>query len=364
MGVITYNTKISNSIAMSSMEQFLRNYMGKITPNKRRSGQIQNIHYYPEEYKSTFQRIISDRIFWVTVLIPTVFAIIYYAFMASGIYISESKFIVRVQSKDSQSALPSSLSGVLGSIGGSLGGLSTSQNDSLAAENYIASRDALKILNTDLDIINTYSSQKIDRLHRFGGIRFWDKSKESFFEYYKDSIIEIGHENDSGISTLRVRAFDSDSAYTINSKLNELSEGLINRLNDRARQDMLSFSENEVELAKKRVEDVNQRIFNYRIKDGQNSGSINKQITYYQQLASEKDFADRNLSTALASMEQARIELMKKRLYLEKISEPSKPDIAIEPKRTRGIATIFIVGLLIWSVASMIMAGVKEHSYK
>ena len=142
--------------------------MSKIVPSRKRSGELQNsrrsgelqtesgelssFHYYPEEHKSAFQKIISDRIFWLTVLIPTIIAIIYYTFIASGIYISESKFIVRAQSKESSSALPTSLSGVLGSIGGSLGGLSTSQNDSLTAENYITSRDALNILDKDLDL--------------------------------------------------------------------------------------------------------------------------------------------------------------------------------------------------------------------
>ena len=164
--------------------------------------------------------------------------------------------------------------------------------------------------------------------------------------------------------TRSVRSFTSEAAYNINLKLNEISEGLINRLNDRARQDMLSFSEKEVELAKKRVEDVNQKIFDYRNKDSYSISSNNKQITYYQQLASEKEFADKNLSTALASMEQARIEVMKKRLYLEKISEPNRPDTAMEPRRIRGVFSIFVIGLLLWAVVSMIGAGVKEHTYK
>jgi len=335
--------------------------MSKIIPSHRRSGQIQNIHYYPEEHESAFRKIISDRLFWITVLIPTFIAIIYYTFIASGIYISESKFIVRAQSKDSQSALPTSLSGVLGSIGGSLGGLSTSQNDSLTAENYILSRDAVKILDDDLDIMNAYSESKIDRLHRFAGIRFWDKSKESFYDFYRENIIDITHDTDSGISTLIVRAFDPDVAVQINQKLNNISEDLINRLNDRARQDMLSFSENEVNLARKRVEEIDQKIYDYRNKGNQQNTSLNKQVTYFQQLISEKEFADRNLSTALATTEQARVEVMKKRLYLERVSEPNKPDTAMEPKRIKGILSTIALSLLIWGILSMLLTGIREH---
>jgi capsular polysaccharide transport system permease protein len=335
--------------------------MNIITPSKSNSGQPQRSHHYPEGHKSTFQKITTDRIFWITVLIPTTIAIIYYAFIASGIFISESKFIVRAQSKDSTAAMPASLSGVLGSIGGSLSGLTTSQNDALTAENYIASRDALNILNKDLDIIKTYSASDIDRLHRFGGVRFWDKSQEAFFNYYQENIISVGHESDSGISILKVKAFDPDTAFNVNLKLNEISEGFINRLNDRARQDLLSFSGKEVDLAKKKVEEINQKIYDYRSKGSQANLSSNQQITYYQHLASEKDFADRNLALALSSMEQARIDAMRKRLYLEKISEPNKPDIAMEPKRIKGIFTVLIVGLLFWGMVSLIISGVKEH---
>jgi capsular polysaccharide transport system permease protein len=335
--------------------------MQNMTPSQKNTEQIQGVYYYPEDYKSTFKRIINDRIFRITVIIPTIVAIIYYTFIASGIYTSESKFIVRAQSKDSSSGIPSSLSGVLGGIGGSLGGLSISENDTLTAENYIASRDAMNILNDDLDIIKIYSSSSIDRLHRYGGIRFWDKSKESFFDYYTQNIIGIGHESDSGISTLTIKAFDPVTAYDVNLKLNEISERFINRLNDRARQDMLSFSEKEVELAKKKVEEINQKIFDYRSQGTQSNISSNQQITYYQQLASEKEFADRNLTSAISSMDQARIEAMKKHLYLEKVSEPNKPDIAMEPKRIKGIFTVLIVGLLFWGMLSLIISGVKEH---
>jgi len=297
----------------------------------------------------------------------------YFGLIASNVYISESLFIVRAQGKDNANNLAGSIAGAMGSsaigsLANSLGGLSSSQNDALTAENFITSRDALKQLNESFDLTKAYSSSDIDRYDRFGGITFWDKSKEAFFQYYLTNIVNVTHDNESGISTLSVRAFTPEMSFDINQMLVQLSEDLINRLNLRARQDMLQFAQNEVDLAKKKVEKINQKIYEFRNneinfadKSVASANFPNNQVTLFQQLNSEKQFADRNLAAALAAMDQARIEAMKKILYIERIAQPSKPDMAMEPKRIRGVITVFVLGLFFWGIASMVITGVKEH---
>jgi len=328
-------------------------------PPKRKEEILLNFYRYPKEYQYKVKKIWSNKVFIFTVIIPTFLAIFYYTFIASNIYISESRFIVRAQS--TKDGLASISSGGLGGMLGTLGGISTSNNDSLTADNYISSRDALKALNEGLHIKDAFSSTTIDLLHRYGGMRFWDKSLESFFDYYIDKIITIENDSDSGISTLTVRAYTPELSFQINSKLNELSEELINRLNDRARYDTLGFSEQEVEQAKKKVEEINQKIYDFRSHSMTGAVSANNQITLYQQMLSEKNSADSNLAASLDAMQQARIESMKKRLYLERVTRPNLPDYAVEPKRLKGIFSIFILGLTIFGIASMLITGVKEH---
>ncbi|MDH6299951.1 hypothetical protein [Polynucleobacter sphagniphilus] len=317
--------------------------------------------------------ILRNRLFLIFVVAPTLLSVIYFGLIASNIYISESRFIVRAQGKDNSNNLAASISGTMGdsaigSLASSLGGLSSSQNDALTAENYITSRDALKQLNQSYDLTKAYSSSDVDRFNRFGGIVFWDKSQEAFFQYYLKNIVSVTHDDQSGITTLSVNAFTPVLSYEINQKLNDLSENLINRLNVRARQDMLQFAQKEVDLARQKVEETNQKIYQFRNnelkfsdKSPTSANSPNNQVTLYQQLASEKNFADRNLAAALATMEQARIEAMKKILYIERIAEPNQPDMAMEPKRIRGIITVFVLGLFFWGIASMVITGVKEH---
>ena len=63
----------------------------------------------------------------------------------------------------------------------------------------------------------------------------------------------------------------------------------------------------------------------------------------------------------MTSLEQARNEAQRKQLYLERIVQPSLPDVAVEPRRLRGVAATFLLGLVAWGILSMLIAGVREH---
>jgi capsular polysaccharide transport system permease protein len=72
-------------------------------------------------------------------------------------------------------------------------------------------------------------------------------------------------------------------------------------------------------------------------------------------------FADKQLATTLASLEQARNDAQRQQFYLERIVQPSKPDKAMEPRRIRNIIATFILGMIVWGVLTMLFAGIREH---
>ena len=90
--------------------------------------------------------------------------------------------------------------------------------------------------------------------------------------------------------------------------------------------------------------------------------SLAKKAAEYQRLALEREFADKQLGSTLASLEQARNEAQRKQLYLERIVQPSKPDMAMEPRRIRNIIATLLLGLIFWGILSILVAGVKEHA--
>ena len=90
---------------------------------------------------------------------------------------------------------------------------------------------------------------------------------------------------------------------------------------------------------------------------------VNTPTAEYQRLALESAFAEKQLASVLASLEEARNEAQRQLLYLETIAKPSLPDEAVYPKRFRGVINTFVLGLVAWGILSMLIAGVKEHQH-
>ena len=285
----------------------------------------------------------------VTVVIPTVMAVAYFGFLASDIYVTESKFVIRSPQKTS----PSSLMDVFSKIG-----MSRSDDDAFAVREYILSRDAMKVLNQDLKIKEAYSDPRVDFIERFPGWRYWDSSLEAFYRYYQK---HIGVEVDGGssIATLSVKAFSPDHAVSINEKLIEMSEAFVNKLNERARQDLLRSATEEVNIAKAKVETTTLSLMQVRSQKA--DLQPDKQVMAQQRLALEKTFAEQQLANAMTALEQSRIEALRKQVYIERITQPVKPDYAVFPERLKGIVTTLVLSLVFWGILTLLVAGVKEH---
>lgn len=363
----------------------------------------------------TVTKLFQNKLLLITTIIPTALAILYFGLIASDVYISESRFVVRSPEKSSSSPLGLMLKGA---------GFSKAQDDSYTVQDYVLSRDALVALNDELKIKDEYSSPRIDLFSRFAGID-WDNSLEAFHLYYQKKI-DVQLDPASSITTLTVRAFSSQASQKINQRLVDFAEALVNQLNERGRQDMIRFANDEVATAAKNAKVAALALATYRnekgvidperqsaiplqqiaklqdelittksqvqqlerlAKDnpqlpvlrqrvqlleneiqvetkhvaGAGDRSLAGKAAEFQRLALEKEFADKMLASALSTLEQARNEAQRKQLYLERIVQPGEPDRAMEPRRIRSILITLLIGLVAWGILTMLIAGVKEH---
>lgn len=364
--------------------------------------------------KINFKKI--DPLFFGIVIVPTILMVIYYGFIASDEYVSESKFVIRSPSKQSAS----SLNVVLQNIG-----FNSSSDDSYVVRDFLTSRDAVRDLEKQLNIREKYSKDDIDVIGRFGSF-FQKRTFENFYEYFIKKA-EITYDPASGISKLRVYSYIAEDAKQINETLLEMSESLINKINDNAKKDILSSSEKEVNKAKKYAVEVAKKLASYRMDNkvfnpegqsmivlqeisklqdtliqsqtqlaqarlltpdnpqieaiklrikelenaikeksekitGKNSASLSNYSADYQLLQLEKEISDKQLVSAMAGYEQAKVEFNSKQLYLERLAYPSLPDEADRPNRLKNIVSGFIFGLLLWGVVKLFVVGVKEHN--
>ncbi|MDP2370555.1 hypothetical protein [Rhodoferax sp.] len=356
-----------------------------------------------------------NRLFLLTVVLPTGLAGLYYGSIASDVYTSESRFVVRSPERQSASPLGALFKG---------SGFSRSQDDSYTVQDFMQSRDALKKIDEQHSIGKAFASTEVDRLSRFAGLD-GDDSFEALHLYYKKKI-DIQLDSSSSISTLSVRAFTAEDAYRVNAQLLDMSEALVNQLNARGRQDMIQYAATEVADAAKKAKVAGLALARYRNEKGvidpekqaaiplqqiaklqdelistkfqilqlekiaKNNAqlpllrqraqllgseikaetlrvvgggdrSLASKATEYQRLAMEKEFADKMLASTMVALEQARSEAQRKQLYLERIVQPSKPDAAMEPRRLRAVLTVFVLGLIAMGILSMLITGIKEH---
>ena len=342
----------------------------------------------------------------------------YYGFIASDIYSSESRFVVRSpQRQQGSSVLGSILSGT---------GFARSQDDAFSVHDFVMSRDALRVLEDSLQLSKAFNNDSIDFMSRFPGT-FTEASFEELHKYYIKQVV-INHDSTSNISVLRVHAFTAVQAHAINELLLTMSEQLVNQINDRGRQDLVRYAKVEVSEAEIKAKQAalalagfrNQRaVFDpdrqsalqlqqiSKLQDeliatkmqliqvrslspenpqlpvlqkraealqkemdlemakvaGGGSNSLTNKSAEFERLTLERAFADRQLSASLIALESAQNEARRKVLYLERIVQPNKPDIALEPRRTRSVLGVFICGLLAWGILNMLLAGMREHSH-
>jgi capsular polysaccharide transport system permease protein len=303
-------------------------------------------------------------------------------------------------------------------------GITHSQDDTYSVRDFILSRDALKELDAKLGLRKAYMSSHIDPFARFP-ILDSDSSFEAFYRYYRK---HVGVEFDpvSSISVLTVQAFNADDAHRISALLLDMSERLVNSLNDRSRNDLIRFAEHEVDLAAEKSRDASLALLAYRSQQSvfepdkqatiqlegvgkieselvtteaqiaqlrklspdnpqivglegradtlraalkseaakvtSGNGSLSARAPTFERLALESTFADRQLGSALAALETARSEAARQQLYLERLVQPSLPDKAMEPRRVRGMFTVLLIGLIGWGVVSLVLASIREHA--
>jgi capsular polysaccharide transport system permease protein len=171
--------------------------------------------------------------FVACVLVPAFAALIYYAFIASNQYSAEARFAVRALQADYGDS-EKEQSGVNFSF-------TLSGQDAFIVTSYIRSRAIIDDLGAKLDLREIFRRPEAD----FGARLKSDASVDELTEYW-NSMVSTYIDGPSGIVTLQVRAFRRDDALALSKAVMELSEGLVNRISDRARHDSMEMSEREV----------------------------------------------------------------------------------------------------------------------
>lgn len=355
-----------------------------------------------------------SKFFILLVVAPTLLSAGYFGAVAADIYVSESRFVLRSPQRQASGGLATLLQG---------GAFTRSQDDAYSIHEFALSRDALQELEKSLSIKQRLSTRTADFIARFPA-PWEDDTFESLYRHYRQHV-SIDYDPVSSISVLRVRAFSAADARDINENLLQLSEQLVNTLNDRARRDLVHFASMDVKMAEEKARDAALALSAFRTRqtvfdpDKQSAlqlqgiaklqeelhaleaqvaqlrqispnnaqlpvlrgradtlrnviaaetakvaggaASLTSKAAHFERLSLEKGFADRQLAAALSALDVARSEAQRKQLYLERLAQPNLPDQALEPRRLRATVTTMLTMAMLWAILVLLVAALREH---
>jgi capsular polysaccharide transport system permease protein len=353
---------------------------------------------------------------WGIVGLPTLIAGVYYFAIASDLYLSEAKFIVRSPKQVQASGIGALLQST---------GFARAEDDTAAVQDFITSRDVVRKLEQKNDLREVFNRPEGDFITRFPGIFSWRTDFEALFRRY-DHFVSVETTGSSGVTTLSVKAYRPEDSQMLATALLSYSEQLINELNERARRDALETARREVDRAEQRISQIQTELTAYRVKQkmldpksassgvleligqmnaaqanartqlgellnnspnspqiplvknriasldkliaeerGKLSGatdSVVSTLTEYERLELQRELAEKALASAFTSLEAARLEAQRQQLYLETIAQPNLADYPLFPRRFVSFAMVVATCLLVYGLAWLLVASAREHA--
>ena len=84
-------------------------------------------------------------------------------------------------------------------------------------------------------------------------------------------------------------------------------------------------------------------------------------ITAFDMLELQREFGDKQLASAINSLETARISAEHQQLYLDTIVKPNVSDYPAYPKRIADLAIALVSLIGVYVIGALLISGAREH---
>lgn len=354
--------------------------------------------------------------FLLSVIVPLLVASVYYIGIAADQFVSEARFTIRDQDGAGQASSP--LGELLGGAGMRGGG-----DPGLAIRDYLQSVDSLTELRRHVDVISVWRRPEADFLAR---LWWEDPPAERLLWYmhrmvtvaYEPSTgitllqVRAFRAEDARViaERLLLQAENlvnrlSERGRTDRLRLAHEEVALAERRVLSAREALIAFRERQaaldpareaaasleavirlegtvaatraemqerlgfmrpdnpqIHVLRNRIESLEREIAEARRRITVGDAAVPLQIATFERLSLEREFAERQLASAIGSLEVARIEAGRQQMYLARIVEPSLAEFALHPRTALILFTMAVVLLALYGVGWLIAAGIREHA--
>lgn len=242
-----------------------------------------------------------------TLVIPMAASIIYYCFIASPIYASEVRFIVRssapLLSRDRYAT-------------NTVEPKAKIVQDTAVLLNYLNSPAIVHDLGKHTNLFTLFGRAEIDFVSRLRS----DATNDDVLDYWEGRHAASVNPK-SGIVELEVTAFSPKEARDLSQLVLQLSEQQINKLNSGMWNDLLISTQKDVDAATKEVGDLRGKL-----RDAQNDTGI-----------FDIDLSAESISTVLTNIEASIAELQSRRTALSQSVEAGSPQLSDINRRLAGL---------------------------
>lgn len=349
------------------------------------------------------------------VMLPTMLVGYYYYGVATPMYATTTEF----QIQKSEASSPA------GGLAGLFGGTTfATVQDSIAVQSFLESREAMLLLDEELDLRGHFSAEDIDPLNRLAP----DASSEDLYELYRRNLT-LGYDPTEGMIRMEVLAPDPALSQAFSSALLRYAEERVDQMTQRVRGDQMAGARESYDSAEAALAAAQMRVVSLQEQSGILSseaevGALFNQISTFEiQLQNERlrlaelqavdrpnatrvEVAERNiarlealiselrdsmtvgqaseaslarisselvvaqadlqtrqlmLSQALQQLETARIEADRQSLYLTISVNPVAPDEAAYPRKLENTLLAFLIFSGIYLMLSMTASILREQ---
>ena len=351
----------------------------------------------------------------VLLILPIAFGTIYYSFIASDIFESESRFVVR-------SAIPAIPEEDSTSQTGSPD-MKIAQ-DTQVVTNFIHSPKMVEQIDEIFDMQKLFGGSDVDAISRIAA----DATAEDYLDYWENHVEAIIDPR-SGIVTVSTFTYSPDSAQNLLKEILRNSEQKVNELNAGIWDELITSAEKDLEVARNDldelriklreqqnrsgifdvellaetttgiigtirleilelearrkvsiselspdssvIQDLNKQIAARKdqIKQLQDeiAGSSDKKLTiasYYatfEELRVETKIAQEHFEKAVRELERVKLLSSVQLVYLDTFLPPTLPDSGTYPKRIVMIVVVILLSLVVWGIYTSIVLSLRNR---
>jgi capsular polysaccharide transport system permease protein len=95
--------------------------------------------------------------------------------------------------------------------------------------------------------------------------------------------------------------------------------------------------------------------------DRSRNDTLSRQLGSYEQLESERRFAEAAYQHALQGLDQARANADRQQVYIASFVPPSLPEDALYPRQWRSLGVVALVAFALWAIGGLAVQSIRDH---